>query len=63
MRLALEDLLGVPDEAPEVDRQLHARLTTLPDLVAQHPQILLQLRTPHMFSAHAHPCQHWVCAM
>ena len=47
MRLALEDLLRVPDEAPEVDGQLHARLTTLPNLVAQHPQILLQLQMTH----------------
>lgn len=45
MRLALEDLLSVPDEAPEVDGQLHACLTALANLVAQHPQVLLKLYT------------------
>ena len=45
MRLALEDLLSVPDEAPEVDGQLYACLTTLANLIAQHPQVLLKLHT------------------
>ena len=45
MRLALEDLLSIPDESTEVDGQLHAGLTALADLVAQHPQIFLKLHT------------------
>ena len=53
MRLALENLLSVPDEAPEVDGQLHACLAALADLVAQHPQVLLKLQTG------GHP-QRWI---
>ena len=49
MWLALEDLLSVPDEAPEVDRQLHACLTALADLMAQYPQIFLKLHIVGLF--------------
>lgn len=52
MRLAPEDLLSVPDEAPEVDRQLHARLTALANLMPQNPQVHLQLHTSHKFHTH-----------
>ena len=45
MRLALEYLLRIPDEAPEIDRQLHPRLAALADLMPQDPQVLLQLQT------------------
>ena len=43
MRAALEDLLRVPDQAPEIDGQLHPRLPRAHHLVAQHAQVLLQL--------------------
>ena len=46
VRLAVEHLLRVPDEALEVDRQLHARLAAAQHLVPQHLQVLLQLRAP-----------------
>lgn len=44
MRLAVEHLLGIPDEPPEVHRQLHAHIPRAQHLLAQHAQILLQLR-------------------
>ena len=44
MRPALEDLLRIPDEAPEVDWQLHPCLAALADLMPQDPQVLLQLQ-------------------
>jgi hypothetical protein len=43
MRAALEDLLRVPDQALEVDRQLHTGVAGAHHLVAQHAQVLLQL--------------------
>ena len=46
VRLAVEDLLRVPDEALEVDRQLHAGLAAAQHLVPQHLQVVLDLRAP-----------------
>lgn len=52
MRVAVEHLLRVPDQALEVDGQLHAGIPCAHDLCAQRLQICFQLHK----DTHTHKC-------